>query len=127
MIIDKSDILVFIRFVLVGILNTLFGMSVYFILLYVGLENTMSLVLSTVIGVLFNFKTIGKLVFKNEDNRLLIKFVLCYAFTFVVNLCLIHALPVLTHLNDYYVGAIVFPFTSLLSFLIQKKYVYKKD
>ena len=65
----------FVKFVLVGILNTAFGYLVFALLLFLGLHYTLAVILSTIAGVLFNFKTTGTLVFKNHNNKLIFKFV----------------------------------------------------
>ncbi|MBQ8045896.1 MAG: GtrA family protein, partial [Bacteroidales bacterium] len=65
----------FIRFVLVAILNTLFGYGVYSLLVFLGLHYSVATLGSTVLGVLFNFKTYGVLVFKNTSNKLIFRFV----------------------------------------------------
>ncbi|WP_349953149.1 GtrA family protein, partial [Bacteroides finegoldii] len=76
----------FIRFVLVGIVNTAFGVGLYCLLVYFGISYRLSVLFSTVLGVLFNFKTIGVFVFKNKDNRLLFRFVASYVIVYFVNI-----------------------------------------
>ena len=55
----------FVRFVLVGILNTAFGYGVYCLMLWIGLSYWWATLIANVLGVLFNFKTTGVLVFKS--------------------------------------------------------------
>ena len=66
----------FIRFLLVGALNTAFGLGLYCFFVYIGLSYKIAVLLSTVLGVLFNFKTIGSLVFKNKNNHLILHSIL---------------------------------------------------
>ena len=96
----------FIRFVLVAILNTLFGYGVYSLLVFLGLHYSVATLGSTVLGVLFNFKTYGILVFKNTSNKLIFRFVLVYC---VVYLCNIGGIALLKAigLSNYIAGAIM--------------------
>ena len=73
----KVDIL-FIKFLAVGVLNTLFGYGIFALLLFIGLHYAVASILATICGVLFNFKTTGTLVFNNNDNRLIFKFISVY-------------------------------------------------
>jgi putative flippase GtrA len=116
-----------VRFLIVGGVNTLFGVGVYCLLIYLGLGRTSALTLGTILGVLFNFKTSGTFVFRNTDNRLLFKFVACYVVVYVANLALLWALHLFTPINDYYAGMMAIPLTAIISYFIQRNYVYKKD
>jgi putative flippase GtrA len=112
------------RFLAVGILNTLFGYSLYALLIYLGLEYTYALLFATIAGVLFNFHTIGRLVFQSRDKRLIGKFFAVYAITFCVNLLLIK-LMVRFGLSAYLAGAFAIIPTTILSFLLNKFFVFK--
>lgn len=112
------------RFLAVGILNTLFGYSLYALLIYLGLEYTYALLFATIAGVLFNFHTIGRLVFQSRDKRLIGKFFAVYAITFCGNLLLIK-LMVRFGLSAYLAGAFAIIPTTILSFLLNKFFVFK--
>lgn len=114
----------FIKFVMVGLLNTLFGYSLYALFLYGGLNYSYALLLATILGVLFNFQTIGRLVFQSKDKRLIGKFCAVYALTFCVNLLLIKVMIQLG-LNTYLAGALALIPTTLLSFLLNRNFVFK--
>jgi|688.fasta_scaffold981419_1 putative flippase GtrA len=113
-----------IRFLLVGILNTAFGYGVYAAMLWVGLNYAAAATVSTVVGVLFNFKTTGRLVFDSKDNRLLLKFVGVYAVLYVAN---IGGLAVLTRagLSAYIAGLIMLIPAAVLGFILNKTLVFK--
>jgi len=53
----------FARFLLVGVLNTIFGYFLYGTLILIGLDYKYAVLLVTILGVLFNFQTTGRLVF----------------------------------------------------------------
>ncbi|NCQ92050.1 MAG: hypothetical protein GPI94_15420 [Microcystis aeruginosa LG13-03] len=53
----------FVRFLLVGVLNTIFGYSLFAVLILIGLNYKYAVLIGTIQGVLFNFQTTGRLVF----------------------------------------------------------------
>ena len=76
----------FVKFLLVGVLNTAFGFLAYaFFLRIAGLSWQWSLALSYVIGVLWNFGTHGKIVFQTEGLGRLPLYILAYASLFLLN------------------------------------------
>ena len=114
----------FIRFVLVAILNTAFGYGLFAFFIWIGLHYTLATLLSTVIGVLFNFKTYGILVFKNKSNRLIIRFVAVYI---VLYLCNIGGIAVLKWFgfSSYIAGLIMIVPVGVLGYFLNKKFVYE--
>ncbi|HCS64153.1 MAG TPA: polysaccharide biosynthesis protein GtrA [Cellvibrio sp.] len=114
----------FVRFLAVGVVNTLFGYSIYALLIYLGLAYTYALLFATILGVLFNFQTIGRLVFQSRDKRLIGKFFAVYAITFCLNLLLIK-LMIKLGLSAYLAGALALIPTTVLSFLLNKFFVFK--
>ena len=114
----------FIKYLFVGALNTLFSYTLYAILVAVGLVANVALFVQYIIGVLWNFKTTGSLVFKNHNNKLIFKFIACYVFTFILNSIFLKLLTY--YLNPYISQAIlVFPI-ALVSFVIMKFWVFKE-
>jgi putative flippase GtrA len=115
----------FIRFLLVGGINTIFGYGLFAFFIYVNLHYSVALLLSTILGVLFNFKTTGKLVFKSSDNRLIVRFFAVYGMVYVINVGLLKGFQWLG-LNFYIAGAILVLPLSVLSFLLNRRFVFKK-
>jgi len=79
----------FARFLVVGVVNTIFGYGVFYLLLVAGLAPTPALALATLSGVVFNFFTTGRVVFANSDATRLWRFALVYGIVFVVNAALL--------------------------------------
>jgi hypothetical protein len=75
----------FVRFLLTGGLNTAFGYGIYFILLRATGHAIVALTLGTIIGVIFNFHSTGRLVFNSSDHRLLWKFFSVYIVVYIYN------------------------------------------
>jgi putative flippase GtrA len=117
---------IFIKFILVGILNTIFGYSLFAILLYTGLHYTLAVILSTIIGILFNFKTIGILVFKNKNNKLIFKFFAVYATTCSIGIIILRIAELLEQ-NLYFSGIISTGICAIISYLLNKKWVFKYE
>ncbi|MBR1616928.1 GtrA family protein [bacterium] len=113
----------FFKFLFVGALNTLFAYSIYALFVAIGLQANVALFLQYIVGVLWNFKTTGAIVFKNHDNSLIFKFVASYIFTFLVNSVLLKLLTYV--INDYLAQAILVLPIAMLSFIIFKLFVFK--
>lgn len=116
----------FFRFVLVGILNTSFSYGIYAVLLFVGFGYALANFVALVMGILFSFKTQGRLVFGNPDNRLFGRFVLSWALIYLCTITLIGWIIALG-LDAYSAGALALPFSVVLSYLIQKHFVFRQS
>ncbi|RKP50862.1 GtrA family protein [Trinickia fusca] len=116
----------FLRFLLVGLLNSLFGYGCFAAFLACGLHYTFALLVATVIGVLFNFKTTGKLVFRSHSNKLIFRFVGAYCIVYATNLSLMKAM-LMIGVNTYMSGAALLLPMAALSFFLNKKFVFKHD
>jgi len=115
-----------IRFVLVGVLNTTFSYLIYAALLFFGLGYQLANLLAVIVGILFSFKTQGRLVFHNNDNRLLGRFVLCWALIYICVIFLIGRIIALGF-DAYLAGALALPFSVALSYLGQKYFVFRQS
>lgn len=113
----------FLRFLAVGVLNSTFGYGCFALLMFAGLHYAPALLLATVAGVLFNFKTTGALVFKSHDNRLIYRFVASYLVVYLVNLS---GIKLLTQINidPYYGGAMLILPMAALAFILFKRFVF---
>jgi putative flippase GtrA len=113
----------FVKFIVVGVMNSAFGYGCYAVLIYCGLHYTLALLLATVAGVLFNFKSTSALVFGSRENRLLARFVGCYAVVYVANVA---GIKVLSHLglDPYISGALLIVPMAMLSFILNKRFVF---
>ena len=73
----------FVKFLVVGILNTAVGYGIFALLVWMKFGPSISLFLATVLGVLFNYLTTGRLVFSARGLGRLPFFVAVYGFTFL--------------------------------------------
>lgn len=115
----------FIKFLFVGGLNTLFGYGIFAFFLALHLHYSLAALLSTLLGILFNFKTYGTLVFRNSDNRLLFKFLGVYGTTYLLAVSSIALLKTF-HMSAFAAGAIMAVPLALISFFLNRKFVFRK-
>jgi putative flippase GtrA len=82
-----------IHFALTGLVNTFFGYFIYVLLIYLGVSYSVALLVSTILGVLFNYLTFGSVVFRREKEwRIFFKFILSYFFVYIINVFLLKLL-----------------------------------
>jgi len=114
----------FIRFLFVGGVNTLFSYSVFSALILLKIHYAIASLLATILGVLFNFFTTGRIVFNNNDPKLILKFFGVYGITYLIGLFFLNIF------NSYQVnmliaGALlVFPI-AILSYFLNKALVFQ--
>lgn len=116
----------FLVFLLVGALNTAFGYGAFAALVLLGLHYSVAAFLSTVAGVLFNFQTTGRIVFKSRDPSLLHRFVAVYAVTYFVNVGALHLLQA-SRVGVLLVQAFLLLPMTALSYLLQQRFVFGRE
>lgn len=116
----------FLRFLLVGALNTVFGYACFAVFLHFGLHYSVAMLMATVLGVLFNFKSTGALVFGSHDNRLIFRFIGTYAIVYLANIAGIGVLA-RAGLTPIVGGALMLPLAAILAFLLNKKLVFRHE
>lgn len=114
----------FLRFLVVGGINTVFGYGVFALLILLSLHYVIAALLATICGILFNFKTTGTLVFKNRDNRLIFKFFGVYLITYLLMISLLKVFD-LYGVGSLVAGAIIVLPLAVVSFLLMRKFVFK--
>jgi putative flippase GtrA len=114
-----------IRFILVGMVNTIFGYSCYAFFLFIGMHYSIAVFFATILGVFFNFKTFGKFVFKVDKNVLIFKFIVVYFVIYFVN---VFAIKIFTFLGyDLYVsGVFSIIIVAVCSYILNKNIVFNK-
>jgi putative flippase GtrA len=113
----------FVRFLLVGGVNTAFSYAVYAIFLLVGFGYAFANFLALASGVLFSFKMQGTLVFKNTSQGLILRFAVCWLLIYLCNIALIREMLALG-LDAYTAGALAMPPIIVMSYLLQRYFVF---
>ena len=115
----------FFRFLVVGVINTVFSYSMFSLFIFLKFHYVLAALFSTILGILFNFHTIGKLVFKNFQHSLIGKFFMVYGFLYLLNILFLRLLKDITH-NHYLSGFIILFPLAMLSYILNKKFVFNK-
>jgi putative flippase GtrA len=116
----------FIIFLLVGGLNTIFGYGIFALCIYLKLHYSLASLISTVLGILFNFKTTGIIVFKNHNNSLIYRFFLAYGISFCIGLVLLFLLNKIG-ISNYIGGALLILPGAVIAYTLQRLLVFNKN
>lgn len=114
----------FLRFIVVGVLNTVFGYGVFAGLILAGVPPVSALVLTYVAGVLFNFMTTRRFVFSRSARASLLRFIGAYVVIYFINLGL-YKLAEAAGAGPLVAQALCLPVVAVFSFLLFKFQVFK--
>lgn len=113
---------ILLRFLIVGIVNTGFGISVYWLLLYAGFLYQWASLLSLLLGIIFSFNTHKLAVFKT--GGVFFRYVVIWIAIYFINLELISMIR--EDIGDYFAGVAVLPVNVVLSFTLMKHFVFRR-
>jgi len=116
----------FSKFLVVGLINTVIGYSIFTLLTFMGNGPSVALLLTYVIAVQINYITTGRLVFSNASFSAFVPFIMAYVVIYCVNLIFLHTL-MHWHISQLLAQAILLPFLAPLSFLIFRNSVFRKS
>lgn len=114
----------FLRFLGVGILNSTFSYSIYALLSFLRVNYALAVLAANTLGVLFNFKTTGRLVFQSSNNRLIIRFLAVYAGVYLLSVASLKALLELK-VSRYLAGAMIALPMAGVSYLLMRHFVFQ--
>ena len=114
----------FMRFLAVGAANTGFNILVYWAMLWAGLAVPLASLASVIVGILINFTTQSRFVFDNRDPWKLLPYFIVWSILYAFNLGLIWLL-MRCGLDAYAAGFLSTPATVLLSYFLQKAFVFR--
>ncbi|MDD5579599.1 MAG: GtrA family protein [Methylobacter sp.] len=124
----SSKIKLIARFLFVGLINTVVGYAIYASLILLNVPYLAALLIATIMGVIFNFFSIGRLVFKSRGGLIVFgKFIAAYAVVYCINATALEVL--IKHFQfDPYIGqALCVPLSVIISWLLMNYWVYKND
>lgn len=113
----------FLRFLAVGVLNTIFGYCAFAALLFVGVHYSLAALLSTVAGVIFNFFTTGRLVFDSREGSRIWRFVGVYGVIYLLNVVCLRLFKA-AGVDLYLAGALLVPPMAVLAFVLNRAFVF---
>ena len=114
----------YVRFILVGGLNTLFGYLVFAGLVSLGWRDIFAVPAATAAGVAFNFITYGKLVFASLDGHSLPRFVIGYVGLYVCNITGLRVLARFA-VDPYKAQAVLVVPLAIVSYVINDRWVFR--
>jgi len=122
----KQSLIQFLTFNLVGIVNTLFGFSIIFTLMFLGMSALASNFIGYFLGAILSYTLNKKYTFKSDtkDKTEALKFFTVLLISYLINLMTLQWL--LTFLNPYsaqFISAIVY---TLSSFILVKLFVFSE-
>ena len=117
------------RFLVAGIINTLFGFIVGILFLSVlPFHYTLTIFLSTVLSVCFNYFTSSRYVFKKINSKKTItRYFLVYLLMYFINMIFINILIKQFSMSDILAFALCSPAIIVLTYLLQKNVVFQNE
>jgi len=114
------------KFLGVGVLNTLFGYGIYAGLVFIEIPLLAALFVATVLGVIFNYFSFGRMVFKAKGEWFVFgKFIVAYTVVYLINAVLLSILTEGGYLNAYFAQAVCILPSVLISWLMMNHWVYR--
>ncbi len=123
-ILREPSVAQFIRFGLIGVVNTSISYGIYALLLYIGLNYALANFGSLVLGIGVSFFSQGRFVFGNASLDRLPRFILLWGCLYLINIGLI-SLLLRFGINAYLGGALALVPITLLSFVCQRYLVFR--
>ena len=114
------------RFLLSGLINTAFGYAIYAALIYLDIPYLVALLISTILGIIFNFFSFGRLVFGGyRDWIVFSKFIFSYALIYLFNGGVLIILTKEFLFSPYLGQMLCIPPGIILSWTLMNYWVYK--
>lgn len=114
-----------LRFLVMGGINTGFSYGVYALLVYCGLNYAVSNLCSLILGILFSFRTQAAFVFQQGAQGLFMRYVMVWSILYLSNIAMIGSL-IRIGANAYSAGALAIVPTAVLSYFLQKSFVFSR-
>jgi putative flippase GtrA len=116
----------FLRFVVAGVANTVFGFGTNIAAIMAGLPVWLAMLIGTVAGIAFNFLTYGGYAFRDMSAKRLPRYLLGYAAVYAVGLAAFHILQLVVPGAIACQVLLVVPL-ALLSYLIMSRFVFRRN
>lgn len=114
----------FMKFLFVASINTCFGYLMFAGCVYLLKNVYVAVVVATIIAVLFNFNTYGRIVFKSKDHSRVYRFFGVYLFAMGIQMLCLKGLSLAGVTNPYIAGGILTLPMAGMSFLLMRKFVF---
>jgi putative flippase GtrA len=114
------------RFLVTGLINTFFGLSVIYLLLFAGINDYIANASGYLFGVIISFFLNKYYVFKSGANILdeVSRFILVFLISYLVNILILYAS--LDYLDKYFAQLLSICGYSITNYFLNKFFVFKK-
>lgn len=113
------------RYYMAGAANAAFGYSIFALLLWAGINMYLAQIIAHIIGVIFNYFTYSRHVFRTESSAR-IRFVISYVANYGISLIFL-ALAIMVVKSPYIAGLISIILTSVVNYFILKRLVFVRN
>jgi putative flippase GtrA len=120
----KSEI---VRFLIIGILNTIIGYLIFVAFYFFIEERNFALSLTYIFSILFNYKTYAKYVFTVRDKQIFINFVIIYISIFIFNISILEFFINILLLNIYISQFLAICIVTPILYILNKRYVFVRS
>jgi putative flippase GtrA len=116
------------KFLFVGLVNTIVGYATYGSLILLKVPYLAALLLATIAGVIFNYFSVGRLVFRSRGGLIIFgKFIAAYGVVYCINATALEISIKHFQIDPYSGQALCVPLSVLISWLLMNYWVYKND
>ncbi len=125
----RKSFIQFIKFNIIGIANTLLTYLVYSLIVYLSDNQYLAVTGDYSVGIVFSYFLNSRITFKsNQKNTFLtfIKMAISYIPGYLLNLLLSFVFIEKWQLNKYFAQIVILGLISLISFVLQKYFVFKE-
>ena len=114
-----------IKYLIVGLINTIFGYTLFYFLIKIDLNYFIAQLLATIFGIIFNFFTYGNIIFQKKNNNIFIRFIYSVIISYLLNCILLYYLCTYLYVSSIVAALILIPPTLALNFILHTYYVYR--
>ena len=117
-----------IKFLFAGGLNTVFGYSIYVIFVFVGIPYLVSLLMATILGVIFNYHSFGRIVFPSLGGMVAFRrFIAAYSTVYLINAIALEMLTNNLQLGPYAAQVICISPSIIMNWVLMNYWVFKRS
>jgi len=118
----------FIKFLLAGVINTLFSYCLFAVLMFCINIKELVVTLNYIIAIFFNYMMSSRFVFQNKKVGIIqiARFYIVYFITYPLNLLHLYVTVDIWHWNVYLSQFVTLLYMPVISFILQKKLVFNE-
>lgn len=119
----------FIRFIFVGLLNTIVGYGTYSILIFLHAQYLIANTISTIIGITCSYLLNKKITFRDvkTNNKTPFKFISVYIFSYLIGIINLALLVKKCNINPYIAGFINLFITTFASWFGHRYFSFREE